>query len=74
MHAGVLRKTGLEGEGEEPSRVLMNLIRGTASFQIETGRWKGVPREERLCREYRTNGKWKTAVIVWYLKLIKSAD
>ena len=32
-------------------RVLMMLRGGSVSFQIETGRWKGVPREERVCRE-----------------------
>ena len=33
----------------------MMLRGGTAPFQIETGRWKGVPREERVCRECGTN-------------------
>ena len=28
--------------------VLMMLRGGTAPFQIETGRWKGIPREERM--------------------------
>ena len=36
-------------------RALMMLRGGTAPFQIETGRWKGVPREQRLCRECTTN-------------------
>ena len=44
-------------------RVLMMLRGGTAPFQIETGRWKGVPREERLCRELGRTRKWKTAII-----------
>ena len=30
-------------------RVLMMLRGRTAPFQIEAGRWKGIPREERLC-------------------------
>ena len=36
-------------------RVLMMLRGGTAPFQIETGRWKGVLREERVCRECGMN-------------------
>ena len=36
-------------------RVLMMLRGGTAPFQIETGRWKGVPQEQRLCRECGSN-------------------
>jgi hypothetical protein len=31
--------------------VLMKLRGGTAHFHIETGRWRGVPREERFCKE-----------------------
>ena len=33
----------------------MMLRGGSAPLQIETGRWKGVPREERLCRECGMN-------------------
>ena len=33
----------------------MMLRSGTAPFQIEMCRWKGVPQEERMCRECRTN-------------------
>ena len=32
----------LEGEGEESRRALMMLVRRTAPFQVETGRWRGV--------------------------------
>jgi len=32
-------------------RALMMLRGGSAALQIETGRWRGIPREERLCRE-----------------------
>ena len=39
---------------------------GTAPFQIETGRGKGIPREERLCRECKRNEKRKTAIIGCY--------
>ena len=41
----------MEGEGEEPRRALTMLVRRTAPFQVETGRWRGVPWEESLCRE-----------------------
>ena len=36
-------------------RMLMMLRGGSAPLQIEIGRWKGVPREERLCRECGMN-------------------
>ena len=32
-------------------RVLMQLRGGTAHFCIETGRWKQIPKELRVCRE-----------------------
>jgi len=32
-------------------RMLIMLRDGSAPLLIETGRWKTVPREERLCRE-----------------------
>ena len=32
-------------------RVLMQLRGGTAHFRIETGRWRQIPRELRVCRE-----------------------
>ena len=31
--------------------MLMKLRGGTAHFQVETGRWQGVAREDRVCRE-----------------------
>ena len=31
--------------------MMMKLRGGTAAFQIEVGRWKGVAREERVCKE-----------------------
>ena len=36
-------------------RMLIMLRGGSAPLQIETGRWKGVPREERFCRECGMN-------------------
>ena len=33
----------------------MRLSGGAVPFQIETGRWKGVPRKEGVCRECGTN-------------------
>ena len=32
-------------------RVMIKLRGGTAAFQIETGRWRGVGREDRVCKE-----------------------
>ena len=32
-------------------RLMMKLRGGTAGFQIETGRWRGVTRQERVCKE-----------------------
>ena len=32
-------------------RMMIKLRGGTAAFQIETGRWRGVAREERVCKE-----------------------
>ena len=31
--------------------MLMKLRGGTAHFQVETGRWQGVAREDRVCQE-----------------------
>ena len=36
-------------------RVLLKLRGGTAAFQVETGRWQGVKREDRLCKECTRN-------------------
>ena len=32
-------------------RMMINLRGGTAAFQIEVGRWQGVERKERTCKE-----------------------
>ena len=32
-------------------RMMLKLRRGMAAFQIETGRWHGLKREERVCKE-----------------------
>ena len=39
-------------------RLMMKLRGGTAGFQIETGRWKGVTRQERVCKNVKVV-KWK---------------
>ena len=31
--------------------MLIKLRGGTAAFQVEVGRWRGVKREERICKE-----------------------
>ena len=33
------------------SRMMLKLRGGTAAFQIEMGRWYGLKREERMCKE-----------------------
>ena len=35
-------------------RILVQLRGGTAALEVETGRWWGVRREERVCRNYRS--------------------
>ena len=32
-------------------RMMIKLSKGTAGFQMEMGRWRGVTREERVCKE-----------------------
>ena len=36
-------------------RVLLKLRGGTVAFQVETGSWQGVKREDRLCKECTRN-------------------
>ena len=31
-------------------RMMMKLRGGTAGFEIETGRWRGVARDKRVCK------------------------
>ena len=40
---------------EMSHRRMLMMLRGGSTLQIETGRWKYVPREERLCRECGMN-------------------
>ena len=35
-------------------RVLVQLRGGTTALEVETGRWQGVKREERVCRNFRS--------------------
>ena len=44
----------------------MMLRGGTAPFQIETGRWKGVPQEECV-ENVGLMWKWKTAITGCYV-------
>ena len=46
-------------------RVVMMLRGGTAPFQIEMGRWKGVPQEECV-ENVGLMWKWKTAITGCY--------
>ena len=38
-------------QSKSDRRMLMRLRGGTAPFEIEVGRWKGVPRENRICKQ-----------------------
>ena len=38
-------------------RMMIKLRGGTAAFQIETGRWRGVVREDRICRVWKRQGR-----------------
>ena len=56
MHACVssrhIRISDCAGLRQRADRGMMiKLIGGTAAFQIETGRWHGVVREDRVCKE-----------------------
>ena len=41
----------LDVASKSQRRVMMMLRGGTAPLMIESGRWRGLPREERMCRE-----------------------
>ena len=38
-------------EKKRERSMLIKLRGGTAAFQVEVGRWRGVKREERICKE-----------------------
>ena len=38
-------------KSKDERRMMVKLRGGTAAFQIEMGRWHGVKREERVCKE-----------------------
>ena len=39
-------------------RRLVKLRGGTAELEVETGRWRGVRREEGICKNCRGGGCW----------------
>ena len=45
--------------------MLMKLRGGTAAFQVEVGRWRGVKRNERICKEYQSG---EVDVCHWLLR------
>ena len=45
-------------------RVLVQLRGGTAVLEVETGRWRGVSREGRVCRNCRSE---EVVIIHWSL-------
>ena len=38
-------------KSERERRVMLKLRGGRAAFQMETGRWQGAKREDRVCKE-----------------------
>jgi hypothetical protein len=53
-------------------RMLMRLRGGTAPFEIEAGRWKGVPRENRICKQCQLSEI--EDVTHWLLRCESQAD
>ena len=49
-------------------RMMIKLRGGTAAFQIEVGRWQGVQREERVCKECQTESEEVQDVCYWMLR------
>ena len=45
---------------------MLKLRGGTAAFQVETGRWQGVKREDRVCKE--CNSGEVEDVTHWFLR------
>ena len=45
----------LDVKAKREKRVLLKLKGGTAAFQVETGRWQGLKREDRVCKESTRN-------------------
>ena len=49
-------------------RMLLKLRGGTAAFQVELGRWYGVRREDRMCKE--CNSGEVEDVVHWLLRCV----
>ena len=47
--------TGLRQRADR--RMMIKLRGGMAAFKIETGRWRGVAREDRICRVWKRRGR-----------------
>ena len=58
------RCAGIKMKSER--RMILKLRRGTAPVQVEMGRWRGVKREERICKE--CNSGEVEDVIHWLLR------
>ena len=46
--------------------MMINLRGGTAAFQVETGRWRGVAREEAECKEC---GSGAFSLLLYYVNV-----
>ena len=59
--------------------LMMKLRGGTAGFQIEMGRWRGVTRQERVCKECDSGevedvDHWWMRCEAWKSRTIGSLD
>ena len=52
----------LKSKAERRMMLELTMRSGTAAFQIEMGRWHGMKREERVCKEC-DSGRWKMYII-----------
>ena len=59
-------------QSKSDRRMLMRLHGGTAPFEIEAGRWKGVPRENRICKQCQLSEI--EDVTHWLLRCESQAD
>ena len=60
-------------------KMMMKLRGGTAGFEIETGRWRGVAREERVCKlcdsgEVEDVGHWLMRCEAWGVQHVPLED
>ena len=57
-------------------KMLLKFSGGTATFQVELGRWQGVRREDRVCKECNSGevedmGHWLLRCPAWTTRIIE---